>query len=167
MAGAGYGPDVVDGTGVPRLDRGSPILVSACLLGVACTHDGTARTVESVVDLGRAEGAGLRLVPVCPEVAGGLATPRPRAERSARDRRVRTEGGDDVTDAYERGAAHAVAVARAAGVKLAVLKARSPSCGCRQVYDGSHQRQLVEGVGVTAEALRAAGFVVISEEEVG
>jgi uncharacterized protein YbbK (DUF523 family) len=161
---AGYGPDVVDGTGVPLPDRGCSLLVSACLLGVPCTDDGRPRTADAVVALGRRDGAGLRLVPVCPETAGGLPTPRPRAERSP-DGTVRTADGDDLTDAYERGARHAVALAAATGATVAVLKARSPSCGCRQVYDGSHSRTLVDGEGTTAAALRAAGVQVVSDEE--
>lgn len=76
-----------------------------------------------------------------------------------------TASGDDVTDFYRRGADHAVALARAVGAEKAVLKARSPSCGCHQVYDGSHRGVLVDGEGVTAEALRVAGFEVISEED--
>ena len=151
--------------GVPLPDRGCSLLVSACLLGVPCTHDGGSRTADAVVDLGRSEGAGLRLVPVCPETAGGLPTPRPAAERSAADGRVRTADGTDVTAAYERGAQHAVAVALAAGATVAVLKARSPSCGCREVYDGSHSGRLVAGEGTTAAALRAAGVHVVSDEE--
>jgi uncharacterized protein YbbK (DUF523 family) len=97
---------------------------------------------------------------------GGLPTPRPAAERDAHDGRVRTEAGDDVTDAYARGAAHAVALARATGATHAVLKARSPSCGCHEIYDGSFSRRRVAGEGVTAEALRRAGVVVLSEEDV-
>jgi uncharacterized protein YbbK (DUF523 family) len=156
---------VADDTGVPLPDRGCSLLVSACLLGVPCTHDGRGRTADAVVALGRPEGAGLRLVPVCPETAGGLPTPRPAAERSEVDGRVRTADGTDVTAAYDRGAQHAVAVALAANATVAVLKARSPSCGCREVYDGTHSRRLVAGEGVTAEALRAAGVVVVSDEE--
>ena len=104
------------------------------------------------------------VIAVCPEVAGGLPTPRPPAERCA-DGTVRTAAGEDVTEFYERGASHAVALARAAGVRLAVLKARSPSCGCHEIYDGSHRRRLVHGEGVTAEALRRAGVEVVSEED--
>lgn len=136
------------------------ILVSACLLGVPCTHRGESKQNRAVAAL----SARFRLVPVCPEVAGGLPTPRPAAERSAGGR-VLTAAGDDVTELYERGAAHAVALARAAKVERAVLKARSPSCGCHQIYDGSHRGVLVDGEGVTAAALRAAGFEVISEED--
>ena len=136
--------------------------MSACLLGVACAHDGEGRPVEAVVALGRTH----RLVPVCPETAGGLPTPRVAAERSSADGRVRTEAGVDVTDAYRRGAHHAVAVALATGATSAVLKARSPSCGCHEVYDGTFTRTRVVGEGVTAEALRAAGLELLSEDDV-
>jgi uncharacterized protein YbbK (DUF523 family) len=105
------------------------------------------------------------LIPVCPEVAGGLATPRPAAELQT-DGVVRTVEGSDVTDLFRRGAAHAVDVARAAGAKQAVLKARSPSCGCHGVYDGTFTRVLRPGLGVTAAALVAAGVEVMSEEDV-
>jgi len=136
--------------------------VSACLLGVACAHDGEARPVDAVVAL----GATRRLVAVCPETAGGLPTPRPSAERSAADGRVRTADGTDVTAAYERGARQAVVLAVAIGAEAAVLKARSPSCGCHEVYDGSFTRTRVAGAGVTAEALQNAGLEVVSEDDV-
>jgi uncharacterized protein YbbK (DUF523 family) len=136
------------------------IIVSACLLGVACTHKGEGKSSLQV----QALAATGRLIPVCPEVAGGLSTPRPAAELGP-DGRVRTAAGDDVTDLYDRGAEHAVALARAVGATRAVLKARSPSCGSRQTYDGSHQGVLVDRQGVTAAALRAAGVEVISEED--
>ena len=136
------------------------LVVSACLVGVACTHRAEAKTAPAVEALRRTH----RLIPVCPEVAGGLPTPRPAAERGP-DGRVRTADGRDVTDLYRRGAEQAVALARAAGAGRAVLKARSPSCGCHQIYDGSHSGTLVDGLGVTAEALVAAGVEVVSEED--
>lgn len=139
---------------------GRPLIVSACLLGVACTHQGAANTREVVVALGRDH----RLVPVCPETAGGLPTPRPAAEVQPSGR-VETGVGDDVTDAYERGAAHTVRLARAVGAEGAVLKARSPACGCHEVYDGSFTRTRVPGAGVAAAALHEAGFPVCSEED--
>jgi uncharacterized protein YbbK (DUF523 family) len=80
---------------------------------------------------------------------------------------VCTADGADVTDFYDRRAAHAVALAQATGAHRAVLKARSPSCGCHQVYDGTFSRTLRPGEGVTAAALRAAGVEVISEEDLG
>ena len=137
-----------------------PILVSACLLGVACNHEGKGRSVPAVSAL----ASDATLIPVCPEVAGGLPTPRPAAEVGP-DRRVRTAGGEDVTDFYLRGADHAVSLALTSGAQRAVLKSRSPSCGCHEIYDGSHQRRLVPGEGLTAQALRAAGLEVISEED--
>ena len=103
-------------------------------------------------------------MPICPEVAGGLPTPRPAAERQS-DGRVVTADGVDVSDAYARGAAAAVELAQATGAVRAVLKARSPSCGCREVYDGTFSRTLRGGEGVTAAALRAAGVHVESDED--
>jgi uncharacterized protein YbbK (DUF523 family) len=110
-------------------------------------------------------GRSARLIAVCPEVAGGLPTPRPPAELQS-DGRAETEDGTDVSDAYRRGAAHTVELARTAGATRAVLKARSPSCGCHQVYDGTYTRSLRPGEGVTAAALRQSGVEVISDEEV-
>jgi uncharacterized protein YbbK (DUF523 family) len=137
------------------------LLVSACLLGVRCNHMGEASTSAAVVSLGRRH----RLVAVCPETAGGLPTPRPAAELQP-DGTVRTETGGDVSDAYRRGAAQAVRLAIAAGASAAVLKARSPSCGCHEIYDGSFTRTRVPGEGVTARALREAGVAVWSEDDV-
>jgi uncharacterized protein YbbK (DUF523 family) len=113
----------------------------------------------------QALGSEYRLVPVCPETAGGLPTPRDAAEIQP-DGSVRTAAGTDVTAAYDRGAAAAVALAEAIGATDAVLKARSPSCGCAGVYDGTFSRTVRPGDGVAAAALRAAGLRVRSEEEV-
>lgn len=141
--------------------RPPAIVVSACLVGVRCNHRGAANPSAAVAALAQTR----RLIPVCPETMGGLPTPRPAAERQG-DGRVTTADGDDVTWAYERGAAATLALARAAGATEAVLKARSPSCGCGQVYDGTFTRVLVRGDGVTAAALRAAGLRVRTEEDV-
>jgi uncharacterized protein YbbK (DUF523 family) len=144
------------------------VIVSACLLGVACNHEGRSSSAASFPSAPAEALTALRsthrLIPVCPEVAGGLPTPRPPAEKGA-DGRVLTADGTDVTDLYERGAAHAVALAQAVRAVGAVLKARSPSCGCRQIYDGTHSRTLVPGEGVTAAAMRGAGVPVCSEED--
>jgi len=142
-------------------DERPAILVSACLLGVKCNHRGLASPSPAVDAL----AGEARLVPVCPEVVGGLTTPRPVAELQP-DERVVTEEGADVTDAYRRGAAHAVDLARVMGIRRAVLKARSPSCGCHEIYDGTFSRALRPGMGVTAAALAAAGVEVVSEEDV-
>jgi uncharacterized protein YbbK (DUF523 family) len=136
------------------------LLVSACLLGVPCNHRGEANTDEAVVALRNTH----RVVPICPESAGGLPTPRAEAERQS-DGTVRTADGVDVTEWFVRGAAHAVQLAEAVGATRAVLKARSPSCGCHEIYDGSFTRARVEGEGITAAALRLAGLEVISEDD--
>lgn len=136
-----------------------PVLVSACLLGVACNHEARHSQRPAVEAL----AATHRLIPVCPEVCGGLSTPRLAAEIVGE--RVVVTDGTDVTAAYERGAAVAVALAQAVGARRAVLKARSPSCGSAAVYDGSFTRTLRAGEGITAAALRAAGIEVVSEED--
>ena len=140
--------------------RRPAILVSACLLDVRCNHRGLASPSRAVADL----ASNAHLVPICPETVGGLPTPRPAAELQS-DGSVRTADGTDVTDAYRRGAEAAVALARAVNAERAVLKARSPSCGCHEVYDGTFTRTLTAGEGITAAALRAAGVEVVSEED--
>jgi uncharacterized protein YbbK (DUF523 family) len=143
----------------PKRGDAPAILVSACLLGTACNHEGGHSRRPAVEALASAH----RLVPICPEVCGGLSTPRPAAE--IRGERVVNVDGVDVTDAYERGAQAAVELARAVGARRAVLKARSPSCGSAQVYDGSFSCTLRGGEGITTAALRAAGVEVLSEED--
>ena len=102
-----------------------------------------------------------RVIGICPETIGGLPTPRAAAERHP-DGRVVAADGTDVTSAYRRGAAATVELARVTGARQAVLKARSPSCGCHQIYV---DEGLVDGEGVTAQALREAGLDVRSEED--
>jgi uncharacterized protein YbbK (DUF523 family) len=144
------------------------LLISACLMGVACNHEGRGSWRAVVTELGER----YRLVPVCPEVLGGLSTPRPAAEIRDGEGSDVVEGravvvnveGEDVTGAYLRGAQAALEVARAAGATRAVLKARSPSCGSVHIYDGSFSRRLRPGSGVTAATLEAAGIAVTSEE---
>ena len=138
----------------------APLLVSACLLGVRCNHRGQASPSAAVEALGER----YRLIPICPETAGGLPTPRPAAELQP-DGTVRTAAGDDVSVFYARGAAAAVALASVVGATEAVLKARSPSCGCAGVYDGTFSHTVRPGAGVTALALLQAGLSVRSEED--
>ena len=136
------------------------ILISHCLLGAPCRYDGCSRLDRQVIELHR---AGHNLIPVCPEVLGGLDTPRAPAELQP-DGRVVNEDGEDVTQAYLAGAQKALEIARENGCTLAVLKARSPSCGCGEVYDGTFTHTLVPGWGVTARLLREAGITVMDEE---
>jgi uncharacterized protein YbbK (DUF523 family) len=103
-----------------------------------------------------------RLVGVCPEVAGGLPVPRPRAELQP-DGTVRDEHGVDRSQAFTRGAQAALALAQAEHIRLAVLKEGSPSCGSAEVADGHFRGQRIAGEGRTTQLLRAHGLVVFSE----
>ena len=118
------------------------ILVSACLLGVRCRYDGASRPNEAVLRLMEQH----TLIPVCPEQLGGLATPRPPAERQGDA--VRTQSGADVTEQYRRGAEEALGLCRLYGCQAAVLKERSPSCGCAGIYDGTFTRTLTPERGL-------------------
>ena len=137
------------------------LLVSACLLGEPVRYDGQA---QRLVDpsLRAWQQAGM-LVSFCPEVAGGLPTPRPAAECQA-DGRILTCGGEDVTAAFRRGAEAALALCRREGIQCALLKERSPSCGSSLIYDGSFSGRRIPGAGVTAALLMSNGLLVTSEE---
>lgn len=134
-------------------------LVSACLLGARCRYDGASKPLCGMERLAEA----FELVPVCPEQLGGLPTPRSPAERCGS--RVLTRDGVDVTAQYERGAQEALRLARLTGCALALLKERSPSCGCGRIYDGTHTGTLVDGRGVTAELLLRNGIPVYGESQ--
>ena len=133
------------------------LLVSACLLGTPCSYDGRSKADARIQALAEK----YELVPVCPEELGGLPTPREPSERQGE--RVAMRSGRDVTEEFRRGAAAALALCLQNGCKAAVLKEKSPSCGCGQVYDGTFSRRLIEGDGVTAELLKAHGVAVYGE----
>ena len=138
------------------------ILISACLLGVASRYDGKSklpRQGDAIWQVCQKYAP----VPFCPEVYGGLTTPRVPSERVGE--RVMMKDGRDVTENYERGAKEALMLCKRLGIKKALLKARSPSCGVGRIYDGSFSMALTEGDGVCAEMLRAQGIAVFSEEE--
>ncbi len=135
------------------------ILVSACLLGIGCRYDGASKPNTKVIELkDRYE-----LIPICPEIYGGLPTPRIPSEIVG-DRVVMKDGAD-VTEQYRRGAREAVRLCQLFDIRIAVLKARSPSCGTGKIYDGSFGGVLIDGDGITSEALKEIGIKVISEEE--
>lgn len=136
------------------------ILVSACLLGVECRYNEKGVLDESVRSLMQEA----QLIPVCPELLGGLSTPRDPAERVGD--RVVTKTGLDVTAQYEKGAEETRKLAELYGCVCAVLKERSPSCGSGQIYDGTHTGALTEGDGTTAELLSKSGIPVFGESQV-
>lgn len=148
------------------------VLVSACLLGEAVRHD--ARHKLSTHPVLRRWQEERRLVRVCPEVEGGLPVPRPAAEIAggAGGRRVLLGAakvvdrhGNDVTAPFVRGAQAALALVERHRIGVAVLKARSPSCGPGESYDGTFSGALVDEPGVTAALLMSHGVLVFSEEE--
>lgn len=134
------------------------LLISACLCGELCRYDGGTVLIPELSELCQ---SGLALA-VCPELEGGLPTPRPPCERHLG--RVVTASGDDKTDFYMAGASKTLALAREHGIKVAVLKEKSPSCGTSLIYDGTFSRKLVPGRGVTAELLQNSGIAVFSDD---
>ena len=136
------------------------ILVSACLMGVNCRYNGERLTLERLDELMEKH----TLIPVCPEVFGGMPTPREPSE--IRAGRVFSKSGRDVTDHYERGADEVLRLARLYRCTCAILKERSPSCGHGRVYDGTFTGRLVEGNGFSAARLAGAGVAVIGESEI-
>ena len=133
------------------------ILVSACLLGVKCRYDGTGVDIEGL----REAFPNDNLIAVCPEVIGGLSTPRTPAERIGD--KIITKTGEDVTKAYMQGANEVLKLAKDKNCSLAILKERSPSCGCGKIYDGTFTGKLIEGNGVTTELLLENGIIVKGE----
>ena len=138
-----------------------PILVSACLLGIYCRYDGRCETDARVLGLADEHV----LIPVCPEQLGGLPTPRQAVELSG-DRAV-TKDGEDLTEAFTRGAQEALRVARLNRVRAAVLQPRSPSCGRDLIYDGTFSGTRVQGHGVLAQALADEGMLLLVPDELG
>lgn len=144
-------------------------LVSACLLGCPTAYDGGARPRAELVALA-ARG---QVLPVCPEVLGGLETPRPPSEIVTGDgddvldgrSRVLAANGEDVTEPFLCGAEHTLAIVQRHGITRAILRQRSPSCGSSTIYDGTHTGRLKAGCGVTVALLRRYGVIVCSEDE--
>ena len=138
------------------------ILISGCLLALSCRYDGKSKGLEkeSLEKLMEKH----TLIPACPEQLGGLPTPRNPSERIGE--KVMMDSGADVTVQYRRGAEQALQLARLFGCQAAILKERSPSCGCGSIYDGSFTGALREGDGVTAELFKENGIPVYGESRV-
>ena len=137
------------------------VLISACLLGFECKYCGGSNklTEQQLAALGER----FRLIPVCPETAGGLPTPRDPSERLGD--KVVSNQGRDVTAQYQKVAETALWLARRYGCKAALLKEKSPSCGSGQIYDGSFTGKLIPGDGVAAEELKKEGLIVFGESD--
>lgn len=136
------------------------ILISACLVGDNVKYDGKNNLSDKIERLLEK----YELVPFCPEVEGGLPIPRKPSER-VRDR-VKMEDGRDVTRQFENGAEKALNICMYLGIKIAILKENSPSCGSHTIYDGSFSHKLIKGEGVTTELLKKKGITVLNEDEI-
>lgn len=133
-------------------------LCSACLLGIECRYDGKSKTDKKVLELAKKE----KLIPVCPEQLGGLPTPRPPSEQ--REGKVITKTNKDVTREFIKGAEEVLKIAKLFGIKEAIFKQKSPSCGCGKIYDGSFTGNLIKGDGVATALLKKNGIKVVTEE---
>lgn len=133
-------------------------IVSACLAGVKCRYDGTAKQNDKVIELVRKGKA----IPVCPEQMGGLPTPRIPSE--IKNGRVFNKKGEDITEYFLKGAREALKIALLSNCDEAILKSKSPSCGCGEIYDGSFTGKTVKGDGFFTQALKKSGIKCRSEE---
>ncbi len=133
------------------------ILVSACLLGYNCKYNGKNNLNEKVIKLKEE----YEIIPVCPEVFGGLSTPRKKSERL--NDKVISEINEDVTVFFNKGAEKTLEIAKKEEPSFCVFKENSPSCGVNNIYDGSFSNNKIIGKGVTTELLENNGFKIISE----
>lgn len=136
------------------------VLISACLLGVNCRYSGDGTFIKEAEELKKK----YHLIPVCPEILGGMKTPREPAE--IKEGKVISRMGEDVTPYFERGAREVLHLAKFFDCKYAILKERSPSCGRGEIYDGTFSGVTIEGNGVLAELLEKNGILVVGESEI-
>lgn len=139
-------------------------LVSACLAGLECRYDGKSNSNKKVIEIINSG----RAIPVCPEQLGGLPTPRSACEivrDSKLAKRVINNCGEDKTYEFELGVERSIAIVKKLKIKKAILKAKSPSCGCGRIYDGTFTGKLIDGNGLLAEALLREKIEVMTEED--
>lgn len=135
------------------------ILCSACLLGINCKFDGNSNKNKKVLKL---RGKAI-LIPVCPEVLGGLGIPREWAE--IKGKKVLTKSRKDVTRNYKRGAKEVLKIAKLLNAKVAILKQKSPACGVGFIYDGSFSGKIKKGDGICTRLLKKHKIKVFSEKD--
>ena len=135
------------------------IIVSACLLGVNCKYNGGNNYNEKILEYLKDK----QVIPICPEIMGGLPTPRIASE--IKDNRVINKEKKDVTDNFKKGAEETLNLAKRLGVTKALLKSKSPSCGYKKIYDGTFSDNLIDGNGITTELLLKNNFEIITEKD--
>lgn len=136
------------------------ILVSACLLGIDSKYNGDNNKNEKVLDLLNK----YEVVPFCPEIMGGLSTPREPCEILGN--KVITISGKDVTKNFIKGAKESLKLIKLYKIKKVVVKSKSPSCGYKKIYDGSFSNTLIEGNGITTDLLLKNNIEVLTEEDI-
>ena len=138
------------------------ILVSSCLLGLCCRYDGKEKVDERVLTYLK----GKNYLPICPEQMGGLPTPRKPAEIvSLEPLKITTEDHIDVTEAFEKGVSEVMKLIKLHDIDLAILKSKSPSCGSREVYDGTFSRNLIKGAGILSLSMTKNNIKTINEND--
>ena len=136
------------------------LLISNCFLGNNCKYDGGNNYLSKINELKKK----YILVPICPEVDGGLSTPREPSE--IRNNRVYSKSGIDVTNYFETGALKALQTAKKEGITKALLKESSPSCGKSLIHDGTFTGNKIIGIGITARLLLSSGIKIYNENEI-
>jgi len=144
------------------------IFCSACLLGIKCRYDGTHAVDSKIIELSKT----CKLIPICPEQLVGLKTPRMSVELTSDgldvllcNAKVMTKNGEDQTEFFVLGAHEVFKTAKKFNVKKAILKNKSPSCGCGKIYDGTFSGKLTDGDGVTTALLKKNGILCISNDD--
>lgn len=133
------------------------IAVSSCLLGINCKYNGQSNYHEEIIKLKEK----YEIIPICPEVLGGLPTPRIPSEIV--NDKVINQQGIDVTENYKRGALKALNILKENNINIAILKSKSPSCGINKIYDGTFSHTLVDGHGVTTNLFLENNITVYDE----
>ena len=133
------------------------ILVSACLLGINCKYDGANNKNDKVLEYIKDK----EVIPICPEIMGGL--PIPRVPSEIKDNKVITKDNIDITSNFSKGAKEVLYLAKLFNVKKALLKAKSPSCGVGEIYDGTFTHTKINGDGITTRLLKENNIEVITE----
>ncbi len=136
------------------------IIVSACLCGVKCRYNVGSNLNNELQEL----VLDCKAIALCPEVLGGLETPRTQSEVvSSNPLKILTKTGSDVTDEFMLGAKKTLEIAKTLNASIAILKSKSPSCGCGEIYDGTFTKKLISGNGVTANLLKYNGITIYNE----
>lgn len=138
------------------------VLISACLLGVDCKYNGSNNKLDDKIIHSLKEK--YNLIPVCPEIMGGMPTPRNPVEIS--DGKVFDYDGEEFTKEFEKGIEEVVKLAKLYDATIAILKENSPSCGSNYIYDGTFNHQKIKGMGIAAHKLSKENIKLFSEENV-